>query len=102
MDQTARTLGHSGEYLLWSAHGLHPPSEKASDRADTGHGACGAAVAPREEFETVVRPAVWGILRAHWVLVVMDQCTRRIVGFAVHGGALDGAGLCRMFNIRAA
>jgi hypothetical protein len=23
------------------------------------------------------------VLRTHWVLVVMDQCTRRIVGFAV-------------------
>ena len=38
------------------------------------------------------------ILRVHWVLVVMDQCTRRIVGFGVHRGAVDGAGLCRMFN----
>jgi putative transposase len=28
----------------------------------------------------------------------MDQCTRRIVGFGVHRGAVDGAGLCRMFN----
>jgi putative transposase len=32
------------------------------------------------------------ILRAHWVLVVMDQFTRRI------GGAVDGVGLCRMLN----
>jgi hypothetical protein len=24
------------------------------------------------------------VLRTHWVLVVMDHCTRRIVGFAVH------------------
>ena len=38
------------------------------------------------------------ILRTHWVLVVMDQCTRRIVGFGVHRGAVDGVGLCRMFN----
>jgi putative transposase len=38
------------------------------------------------------------ILRAHWVLVVMDQFTRRIVGFGVHRGAVDGVGLCRMFN----
>jgi hypothetical protein len=28
----------------------------------------------------------------------MDQCTRRIVGFGVHRGAVDGVGLCRMFN----
>ena len=39
------------------------------------------------------------ILRAHWVLVVMDQFTWRIVGFGVHrGAAVDGVGLCRMFN----
>jgi len=38
------------------------------------------------------------VLRTHWVLVVMDQCTRRIVGFAVHRGVVDGVGLCRMFN----
>src|SRR5712692_4123121 len=30
------------------------------------------------------------ILRAHWVLLVMDQFTRRIVGFGVHRGAVDG------------
>src|SRR5258708_24682522 len=29
------------------------------------------------------------ILRAHWVLVVMDQCTRRIVGFGVHRRTVD-------------
>jgi putative transposase len=38
------------------------------------------------------------VLRTHWVLVVMDQWTRRIVGFGVHGGAVDGVALCRMFN----
>ena len=38
------------------------------------------------------------VLRSHWVLVVMDQCTRRIVGFGVHRGVVDGLGLCRMFN----
>ena len=38
------------------------------------------------------------ILRAHWVLVVMDHCTRRIAGFGVHRGAVDGVALCRMFN----
>ena len=37
-------------------------------------------------------------LRTHWVLVVMDQCTRRIIGFGVHAGKVDGVGLCRMFN----
>ena len=38
------------------------------------------------------------ILHTHWVLVVMDQCTRRIVGFGVHRGVVDGAALCHMFN----
>src|SRR3989440_2866225 len=37
-------------------------------------------------------------LRTHWVLVVMDQYTRRIIGFGVHAGAVDGVTLCRMFN----
>jgi hypothetical protein len=30
------------------------------------------------------------ILRTNWVLVVMDQFSRRIVGFAVHRGVVDG------------
>lgn len=38
------------------------------------------------------------ILKSHWVMVVMDQFTRRIVGFAVHADAPDGADVCRMFN----
>jgi putative transposase len=37
-------------------------------------------------------------LRTHWVLVVMDQFTRRIIGFGVHGGIVDGVALCRMFQ----
>jgi transposase InsO family protein len=38
------------------------------------------------------------ILRTYWVLVVMDQFTRRIVGFAVQRGVVDGVALCRMLN----
>ena len=38
------------------------------------------------------------ILKSHWVMVVMDQFTRRIIGFAVHAGVLDGPTVCRMFN----
>ena len=37
-------------------------------------------------------------LRTHWVLVVVDQYTRRIIGLGVHAGTIDGAALCRMFN----
>ncbi|MGB5472862.1 MAG: helix-turn-helix domain-containing protein [Gammaproteobacteria bacterium] len=32
------------------------------------------------------------------VLVIMDQFTRRIIGFGVHTGDVDGITLCRMFN----
>ena len=31
-------------------------------------------------------------------MVVMDQYTRRIIGFAVHAGNVDGPALCCMFN----
>src|ERR1035438_4207605 len=38
------------------------------------------------------------VLRTHWILVVMDQYTRCIIGFGLHAGAVDGSALCRMFN----
>ena len=38
------------------------------------------------------------LLKSHWVLVVMDQFTRRIIGFGAHAGDVDGVALCRMFN----
>src|SRR4029453_8089812 len=34
-------------------------------------------------------------LRTHWVLVVMDQYTRRIIGFGVHVGRVEGWALRR-------
>src|SRR5215813_12400579 len=37
-------------------------------------------------------------LRTHWVLVVMDHFTRRIIGFGVQSGGVDGEALCRMFQ----
>ena len=37
-------------------------------------------------------------LRTYWVLIVMDQYTRRIIGFGVQAGAVDGLALCRMFK----
>ncbi|MCP3867572.1 MAG: transposase family protein, partial [Gammaproteobacteria bacterium] len=36
--------------------------------------------------------------KTHWVLAVMDQFSRRIIGFGVHVGDVDGVALCRMFN----
>ncbi|MGB5534259.1 MAG: helix-turn-helix domain-containing protein, partial [Thiogranum sp.] len=38
------------------------------------------------------------LLKTHWVLVVMYQFTRRIIGFGVHASDVDGVALCRMFN----
>ena len=37
-------------------------------------------------------------LKSHWVMVVMDQFTRRIIGYAIHVGHCDGVSYCRMFN----
>src|SRR3954454_23204233 len=38
------------------------------------------------------------VLRSYWVLVVMDQFTRRLVGIGVHCGAVTVADVCHMFN----
>lgn len=38
------------------------------------------------------------LLTTHWVLVVVDQFTRRLIGFGVRAGEVDGIALCRMFN----
>src|SRR5438445_5154535 len=38
------------------------------------------------------------MLRTYWILVVMDQFTRRIVGFAVDRGVVDGMALCLMVS----
>jgi putative transposase len=37
------------------------------------------------------------LLKTHWVMIVMDQYTRRIIGVAVHAGDLDGPAICKMF-----
>jgi|GEM_PF-1511985 len=38
------------------------------------------------------------LLRSHWVMVVMDVFTRRLVGFGVETANIDGVSVCRMFN----
>ena len=38
------------------------------------------------------------LLRSHWVLVVLDVFTRRLVGFGVEQAPIDGLSVCRMFN----
>lgn len=38
------------------------------------------------------------MLKTHWVLVCMDQYSRKIIGFSVCREALTSESLCRMFN----
>ena len=38
------------------------------------------------------------LLHSHWVLVVIDVFTRRIIGFGIERGSIDGMAVCRMFN----
>ena len=38
------------------------------------------------------------LLRSHWVMLVMDVFTRRIVGFGGAPAPIDGVAVCRMFN----
>ena len=38
------------------------------------------------------------LLRSHWVLLVMDLFTRRIVGFGVERAYINGVCVCRMIN----
>jgi transposase InsO family protein len=37
-------------------------------------------------------------VKSYWILVVMDQWSRRIIGFGIHRGEVDGIAACRMFN----
>jgi transposase InsO family protein len=40
------------------------------------------------------------LLRSHWVLVVMDVFTRRIIGFGVGRASIDGVSVCRIVQRR--
>ncbi len=35
------------------------------------------------------------LLNSHWIMVVLDHCSRRIIGFAVQKGTLDGPAACQ-------
>ena len=37
-------------------------------------------------------------LKSHWIMVVMDQYSRRIVGFSIQKDGYSGPTVCRMFN----
>ncbi len=58
-------------------------------------------------FIGICRESLWSVglfrcesltMNSYWVLVVMDQYSRSIVGFGVQRGNVDGVALCRMFN----
>jgi len=36
-------------------------------------------------------------LKSYWVLVVMDQYSRRIIGFGIHQGDVDGMAVCSYY-----
>lgn len=38
-------------------------------------------------------------LKTHWIMVVMDQWSRKIIGFAVTKGQVTGESLCQMLNL---
>jgi len=38
------------------------------------------------------------LLRSHWVMLVMDVLTRRLIGFGLEPAAIDGVSVCRMLN----
>jgi putative transposase len=42
------------------------------------------------------------VLRSHWVLLVMDVFSRRLIGFGVEPAPIDGVSVCRMFHQAAA
>jgi putative transposase len=37
------------------------------------------------------------LLQSHWVMLEMDVCTRRIIGFGIEPAPIDGVSVCRMF-----
>jgi putative transposase len=54
-----------------------------------------------------IKDSVWSVdlfrcesvlLRSHWVMLVMDVFTRRIIGFGIAPAYIDGVSVCRMFN----
>jgi len=70
-------------------------------------GVCGTNGPSWLTFIGHVKDSLWSVdlfrcesilLRSHWVMVVMDVFTRRLVGFGVERANIDGVAVCRMFN----
>ena len=86
---------------MWS--GEFSPCGTSRDRARRGR--------PGSPSSVTRRTALWSldlfrcesaILRTHWVLVVMDQCTRRIVGFGVQLGVVVASDYAQPMSFRTA
>jgi transposase InsO family protein len=66
-----------------------------------------AEVPPALLFLAQAKDSLWSVdlfrcesilLHSHWVLVVIDVFTRRIIGFGIERASIDGVSVCRMFN----
>ena len=70
-------------------------------------GDCGGTGPSWLAFIAHAKDSLWSIdlfrcesilLRSHWVMLVMDVFSRRIVGFGVESADIDGVSVCKMFN----
>ena len=70
-------------------------------------GHCGSNGPSWLTFFAQSRDSLWSVdlfrcesimLRSHWVMVVMDLFTRRVIGFGVESANIDGISVCCMFN----
>ena len=77
--------------ILAARHDLTPDSAGPSWLALVGH-------AKDRLWSVDLFRCESAVLHTYWVVVVIDYWTRRMVGFGVHRGVVDGTALCRMFN----
>ena len=74
------------------------PNLRVGDRLLCGFGALFLSPGRIRKVAIGLRPSTLLTCQSYWVLVVMDQFTRRLVGFGVHRGPVDAPSLCRMCN----
>jgi transposase InsO family protein len=92
---------------VWSRWRANGDRGESSTQAATDRPASCSPAAPNLTLSDRLLYSLWSVdlfrcesivLRSYWVLVVMDQFTRRLVGVGVELSAVSGADLCRMFN----
>ena len=74
------------------------PNLRVGDRLLCGFGALFLSPGRIRKVAIGLRPSTLLTFQSYWVLVVMDQFTRRLVGVGVHRGPVDAPSLCRMCN----